>query len=74
MVLDQLQRPLKYLAGARLLHGVGVPRVAEQGQQVVGGAWAAGEVRAGGKRGQSETEITGTQQQDCGFMFPQLLL
>lgn len=65
VLLDQLQRPLEYLAGARLLHGVGVPWVAEQGQQVVRGAWAAGAVGAGGKRGQSETEITGTQRQNC---------
>lgn len=65
VLLDQLQRPLEYLAGARLLHGVGVPRVAEQSQQVVRGAWTAGAVGAGGKRGQSETEITGTQRQNC---------
>lgn len=39
--LDQLQRALEDLPRTCLLHGVRVPRVAEQGQQVVGGAWPA---------------------------------
>lgn len=67
VLLDQLQRPLKDLAGARLLHGVGVARVAEQGQQVTGRAWTAGAVGAGGKRGHSQRQkTTGALQQNCG--------
>lgn len=42
VLLNQLQGPLEYLSGARLPHGVGVPRVPEQGQQVVGRAGPAG--------------------------------
>lgn len=51
VLLDQLQRPLEYLASARLLHSVGVPRVAEQGQQVVGGARLANDSQGRGKKG-----------------------
>lgn len=42
VLLDELQRALEYLARSCLLHGVRVPRVAEQGQQVIWGAWPAG--------------------------------
>ena len=41
VLLNQLQRPLEYLPGPGLLHSVGVPRVPEQGQQVIWGAGSA---------------------------------
>ena len=57
VLLDQLQRPLKNLPGPGLLHCVGVPRVPEQGQQVVRGARAAGgRVGRGGKSGTDDQE------------------
>ena len=52
VLLNQLQGPLKYLPGPGLLHRVGVPRVAEQGQQVIWGARSAsGRWRGKGKNG-----------------------
>lgn len=54
VLLDQLQRPLEDLPGPGLLHRVGVPRIPEQGQQVVRGARAAGgRAGRGGKSGQT---------------------
>lgn len=38
VVLDEQQRLLEDLSGPRLLHGVGVPRVPEESQQLPGGA------------------------------------
>lgn len=58
VLLDELQCALKYLTRSRLLHGVRVPRVTEQGQQVVRGAWPAS---SGGREGQgtiTRTKVT----------------
>lgn len=48
VLLDELQGPLEDLSCPGLSHCVGVPRVPEQGQQVIGRAWTAGRI---GERG-----------------------
>lgn len=54
VLLNQLQRPLKYLSRACLLHGVGVPRVPEQGQQVIG---RTGTANGSGAEGRTEKTL-----------------
>lgn len=49
VVLDEQQRLLKDLAGPGLLHGVGVPGVPEESQQLSWGARLTGGRRGGGE-------------------------
>lgn len=42
VVLDEQQRLLEDLPGPSLLHGVGVPGVPEESQQLSWGAWLTG--------------------------------
>lgn len=74
VLLDQLQRPLEYLSRPRLLHGVGVPRVAEQGQQVVGRAGTAGGSGAKEDSGPLPQQKSLASENVTCLMFPQQFL